>query len=721
MKNVVFKNYGLQLIFLFACFPSYGIDTIVYEGTSIISIGKKVHLLEDPSATYTIQDVLSSTSFTPSNSVVPNFGISESAFWLKFKIKNQSKEKLLLQIQHAIIDRADLYTVFPSGICTEVKLGELKPFSERKYKQPEYLFDLTANKNETITLFLRVQSGEQLLVPLQVGTHQTILEATNLKNLLSGIYYGIILIMLLYNMFIYISVKDINYLYYIIYVFFVGLTQACIQGYSFQYLWPDSPQIAIQSMYWVPSLVGIAALIFVKNFLNLKKNYTLGNKVLNGLIVIYLLSCVLSSFDFFNLSQSLIQLNAMTVSIYLLNVGIILHRKGYRPARFFLIAWTAFLISVCLYILKTFDLIPHNTFTYYILHIGSALETLLLSFALADRINILKEEKETAQAEELKQREEKQEILLQQADTLKYKVKEATTELRNKNNKLEIAYRRIEAAEVELIQKEKISALGLMAAGTSHEFNNANTSIQLAVDVITLNTDLQEKYTHKIDGILSQASNLEPQLTELETFKREIEYNSIHGDIKDAINKANKGLKKIAVNTKKLKDFSKIDNEGWVITNVNEDLINLSDLWKSNLGAIKLNLDLNEQVPRLNCNAQMINDCFKSVLQNSIESIKEKSTPNEVGEISIKTGLIAACIVISFEDNGTGMTKEVQERAFDMYFTTKGAQKTGTSLTVVKSTLIAHSGHIEIDSKINIGTTVSLIIPVENNNKDFKT
>jgi len=721
MKNVVFKHYGLQLIFLFACFPSYGIDTIVYEGTSIISIGKKVHLLEDPSATYTIQDVLSSTSFTPSNSVVPNFGISESAFWLKFKIKNQSKEKLLLQIQHAIIDRADLYTVFPSGICTEVKLGELKPFSERKYKQPEYLFDLTANKNETITLFLRVQSGEQLLVPLQVGTHQTILEATNLKNLLSGIYYGIILIMLLYNMFIYISVKDINYLYYIIYVFFVGLTQACIQGYSFQYLWPDSPQIAIQSMYWVPSLVGIAALIFVKNFLNLKKNYTLGNKVLNGLIVIYLLSCVLSSFDFFNLSQSLIQLNAMTVSIYLLNVGIILHRKGYRPARFFLIAWTAFLISVCLYILKTFDLIPHNTFTYYILHIGSALETLLLSFALADRINILKEEKETAQAEELKQREEKQEILLQQADTLKYKVKEATTELRNKNNKLEIAYRRIEAAEVELIQKEKISALGLMAAGTSHEFNNANTSIQLAVDVITLNTDLQEKYTHKIDGILSQASNLEPQLTELETFKREIEYNSIHGDIKDAINKANKGLKKIAVNTKKLKDFSKIDNEGWVITNVNEDLINLSDLWKSNLGAIKLNLDLNEQVPRLNCNAQMINDCFKSVLQNSIESIKEKSTPNEVGEISIKTGLIAACIVISFEDNGTGMTKEVQERAFDMYFTTKGAQKTGTSLTVVKSTLIAHSGHIEIDSKINIGTTVSLIIPVENNNKDFKT
>ena len=252
-----------------------------------------------------------------------------------------------------------------------------------------------------------------------------------------------------------------------------------------------------------------------------------------------------------------------------------------------------------------------------------------------------------------------------------------------------------------------------MAAGTSHEFNNANTSIQLAVDVIELNTELQEKYDHKIDGILSQASNLEPQLTELKTFKKEIEYNSIKGDIKDAINKANKGLKKIAVNTKKLKDFSKIDNEGWVITNVNEDLINLSDLWKSNLGAIKLNLDLNEQVPRLNCNAQMINDCFKSVLQNSIESIKEKNIPNKVGEISIRTELIAACIVISFEDNGSGMTKEVQERAFDMYFTTKGVQRTGTSLTIVQSTLMAHSGLVEIDTKINVGTTIRLIIPME--------
>jgi two-component system NtrC family sensor kinase len=483
---------------------------------------------------------------------------------------------------------------------------------------------------------------------------------------------------------------------------------------------PDFPEWANKSVTLFPSIAGIAAIEFIKNFLRTKDKVPLLNKVGTVLEFVFLLSICLLLFDLPIKSFKIMQTNTMLLSIYALYIGYKIMKLGYRPAKFFLLAWTILWIGAFIYVLKDYGILPYNNFTNYTLPAGSAIEVVLLSFALADRINILKEEKETAQAEELKQREENQEILLKQADTLKYKVKEATTELRNKNNKLEIAYRRIEAAEVELIQKEKISALGLMAAGTSHEFNNANTSIQLAVDVITLNTDLQEKYDHKIDGILSQASNLEPQLTDLETFKKEIEYNSIHGDIKDAIIKANKGLKKIAVNTKKLKDFSKIDNEGWVITNVNEDLINLSDLWKSNLGAIKLNLDLNEQVPRLNCNAQMINDCFKSVLQNSIESIKEKSTPNEVGEISIKTGLIAACIVISFEDNGTGMTKEVQERAFDMYFTTKGAQKTGTSLTVVKSTLIAHNGHIEINSKINIGTTINLIIPVENNNKDIK-
>ena len=439
------------------------------------------------------------------------------------------------------------------------------------------------------------------------------------------------------------------------------------------------------------------------------------NYILNIIIGLFIISAILPLFKKYHIGYQGVQLSTAASSFFGLYVGFYRLRGGYKPAKYFIVGWSALLIGAFMYVLKDIGLLPYNFITVNSMQIGSAMEVVLLSFALADRINILKEEKEIAQAEELKQRREKQQILLKQADTLKYKVKRATSALQSKTDKLEAAYKLIEAAKSDLIQREKMSALTLMAAGTSHEFNNANTKIQLAVDILELNSDLQLNYVEKLHEILPKAKGIEMELDDLEAYKKKIDFKSIEGDIMDAREKANRGLEIISVNTKKLKDFSKIDNEGWVITNVNEDLINLTDLWKFNLGAIKLKLELNEHLPRLNCNAQKINDCFKSILQNAIEAIKEKKSPENKGLITVKTGLIAACAVISFEDNGIGMTKDVQEKSFDMYFTTKGAKKTGTSLTIVKSTLFAHNGHVEMDSKVDKGTSIRLVIPIQKN------
>ena len=307
---------------------------------------------------------------------------------------------------------------------------------------------------------------------------------------------------------------------------------------------------------------------------------------------------------------------------------------------------------------------------------------------------------------------ENQYILKNQAETLTIQVNEATKELKTKNNKLERAYRQVEATKAQLIQKEKIAAVGRMAAGMSHGFNNDNTTIKLALGVIKLNTTLHQEYVDYVHEILPQAKNIDTQLQALESYKKEVQYESITDDINNALKKANNGLEKIATNTKKLQDFSKIDTEGWVGTNINKDLNNLHDLWKSNLGAIKLTLDLKD-IPTLICNAQMMNDCFKSLLQNSIEAIKEKVMPEKEGIISIKTRLMNGHVVISFTDNGTGMTEEVEQKAFDLYFTTKGAKKNGMNLTIVKSTVTAHDGHVEMDTKVGKGTTIRLVIPIK--------
>ncbi len=124
---------------------------------------------------------------------------------------------------------------------------------------------------------------------------------------------------------------------------------------------------------------------------------------------------------------------------------------------------------------------------------------------------------------------------------------------------------------------------------------------------------------------------------------------------------------------------------------------------------------MSKNIPLLRCNAQRINDCFKSILQNSIEAIKEKNTSQKEGKITIKTELLNGNLVISFHDNGVGIDKEAKDKIFDMYYTTKGVKKSGTSLTIVKSTLSRHEGIVEIESTKKQGTIFRLIIPIQSN------
>ena len=180
-----------------------------------------------------------------------------------------------------------------------------------------------------------------------------------------------------------------------------------------------------------------------------------------------------------------------------------------------MLAWSFLLVGAIVFILKDFGIIPYNTLTNYSMQFASIAEVALLSFALADRIKILKEEKEVAQAQELKQRIEKETILKDQAKNLKLKIDIATEELKTKNHKLNLAYRQVEAAKAELIQKEKIAALGQMAAGMSHEFNNNNTNIKLALGVIELNTSYYKKYIDFLHNFLPKAKNIDKQLSNL--------------------------------------------------------------------------------------------------------------------------------------------------------------------------------------------------------------
>ena len=246
--------------FLFACIIflsslfNLKAENITYTNENeLLNIGAYVEIYEDKTNNLSFEEVISK-EFTPSKSPVPNLGISKSNFWIKIHITNKTEnEHLILELSLAIIDNVDFYYYTNDNQIISIKTGDAYPFDKREYKDPYYLFDLNIPTGETKTYYLNVRSNEALQLPLKVGTIITVYDQIKNRDFLSGIYFGIMLVMILYNLFIYFSVRDKSYLYYVVYIICILLTQTSLQGYTFQYLWPNS------------SLITKFSLIFLRN------------------------------------------------------------------------------------------------------------------------------------------------------------------------------------------------------------------------------------------------------------------------------------------------------------------------------------------------------------------------------------------------------------------------------------------------------------------------
>src|SRR5690606_21209334 len=154
---------------------------------------------------------------------------------------------------------------------------------------------------------------------------------------------------------------------------------------------------------------------------------------------------------------------------YLFTTSIVVYKSGYTAAKFYLLAWSILVVGIIVYSLKDAGLIPSNPFTNYLLLIGSGIEVVLLSLALADRINILKKEKAQSQADALRISLENAEIVKLQNVQLEQKVSERTLDLESSNKQLSITLHNLQEAQSQLVDAEKMASLGQLTAGIVHE------------------------------------------------------------------------------------------------------------------------------------------------------------------------------------------------------------------------------------------------------------
>lgn len=656
--------------------------------------------------------------FTPSNAANPNLGISKFSVWVSFSIQNLSKRShYLLDVAYPLLDDVELYDLDDTGNLRSLgHLGSFKAFKHRTYQSTNYIFDLHLQSSETKQYFLRVKSSEQIILPIAVGKPDVVWERLWKENILLGLFLGVVLIMAIYNFFLFLSVRDSAYLYYVLYISFLGLTQLGIVGFNFQFLWPNNPEWESISVVLFACLSSIAVLFFSNQFLNLRTNAPIIRKVLFVLLGLFLLSMLFMVFGYRQLAFELMQITTSLETVALFIASLYVLKKNYLPARYFFIAWSILLIGALIFLLKDYGILPYNLFTSNSFRLASIIEMALLSFALASRINILKKEKEMSQAKELATSLENERLIREQNVVLEQKVEERTSELMEANESLQATLTHLKETQSQLVEAEKMASLGQLTAGVAHEINNpinfVTSNVAPLKRDISMIWDTLEEVEHLA---FNEELSLNEKKSRIEAYKEEIDLEYLKTEVDFLLKGMSDGANRTAEIVKSLRIFSRVDEDTLKFADINEGLestmVILNSLIQQGIEVEKNYGDL----PAIECYAGKLNQVFLNILTNAIYAINKKFVNKPGGTLKLDTGIDEddSFIFIRIQDNGIGIPANIRDKIFEPFFTTKDVgEGTGLGMSIAYNTIAKHNGKIVVDSVIGEGTSFKLIIPI---------
>ena len=341
-----------------------------------------------------IFDLAKANKFKPLPNGNATFGFSKGTYWFHTYLFNQdsTEQRWLLVLQYPLLDNVDVYLRYPDNHIEHFTSGDMQPFSARaiRYRQPNFWIDLP--QKTQVELLVSTSSKSSIQAPLAVYTASAFAEMERDAQFGIGIYNGILFALFCYNLILWLVLKDQNHFWYMMHISGFGLVLFCLNGLAFEYLWPNNPWLANHAIPLSMCFSQLAMHQFARLFLNMKEMSPIANRIAYGFIVFYSLMGIASLFIDYATAVKLTTYTVFPGIIFVLTQAFISIRQGYRPARLFLIAWAALLIGTFIYASVSFGILPKVFITEYGIQIGSAIEMILLSFALAYRYANLRNE-----------------------------------------------------------------------------------------------------------------------------------------------------------------------------------------------------------------------------------------------------------------------------------------------------------------------------------------
>ncbi len=394
---------------------------------SVDVLGNMGHIRDDKN-NLSIQQVSSLPFESLHAQRAPSFGFDCGTHWFKLKLQNQSTlSDWLVEVAYPPLDSIEFYYQDSAGWHRQAG-GDHYLMSTRKIKHRHVTFPLSLRTNDTVTLYIKVRSTSSVQVPILIWSKEEFGNGQYHMQFMNGIFYGMMLIMIFYNLFLYFSIRDKTTLYYVFALASGTNVIAFFQGYGFFYIYGNHIEAEFLFTVFSGPLFIVCSAFLTRSFLNLKHFSTTLDAILKANIIVTIGAVILILI--FSISFKSLHVLTFLNCLLILICASYCFYKNYRPARYFLLAWVALLLAAALFSLRNLGFIPANWLTDMALYIGGILQTLFISFALGDRINLLVKENQEAKEKELQLEHLAKEKLEQE-------VKDRTEEIQKKNEQLE--------------------------------------------------------------------------------------------------------------------------------------------------------------------------------------------------------------------------------------------------------------------------------------------
>ena len=630
-----------------------------------------IEYLPDPDAGMTLSQVqaLPASHWQLHLRGIPNFGFTSSAYWFRFRLYNHSPQPLerLLEIDYPILDRVSVYQISAGHLQQQWLLGDKLPFEQRVFSHRNFVVPFSLPAEGRCEIWIRVRTTSSMQVPMTLRTSSSMAQKDQQESLLFGLYGGVAMAMLAYNLVLFLGGgRDRSYLYYLFWIASLTTFLATLNGLTFQYLWPHSTWWNNQVLIVTMCCLGGSASLFMLEFLGIGDRLPALSRAVRWLVWCTLLLGLAALVLPYELLVRPTMLVLLTLTVLIGIVSVLRLRAGFKPARFFALAFCLVLTGGAMLNFNKFGLIPRNWLTEYMTPIGSMVEMILFSLALADRFNNERRERERAQRQVVRSQANVLRLQQETNEELERRVAERTNELASANRLLRQYLERISRLQV-------ISELG---PSLVHEMKQPLAAIRtFAQGTLTL-MDKQRlqapQVSYGLNRILATIDEALELMARLRAFIARDASQREQIDLNDCVQEAVRWIRPMCSS-----------------------------------GSVVVNMTLNPQSPRIEADPVLLRQVVLNLLRNALESISHAGST--IRHIDVETFSDHTTCGCRIRDSGPGIDATMRQHLFEPLFSTKDGGM-GLGLKMSQSILEEFGGQLQIETP-QTGASIAFVFP----------